>query len=113
MNEINRNDVIIGLIADDRMNEIYPKFFMNAITDKCLSECLKCVNYGNQYVFKTQKGCNAITIINQTNIIDCNIQKLKKQKKNLLGHINQQVQEIQEKYLGNGRYFSQILKEFR
>ena len=50
---VNNYDVIIGPIADDRMNNSVESFIANALTDEGLEACLKAVNYGQQYVLKT------------------------------------------------------------
>lgn len=113
MIDINKHDVIVGLTADDRMNEIYPKFFVNAITDNCLSECLKCVDYSKQYVFKTQRACDAIRVVESKKFKDCDIKSIKSMKKKMLGHLSQQIENLQEEYLGKGLNFSQILKQYK
>jgi len=57
-------NIIIGAIADDRMNEALPAFLTNSIFsigDKRLFECLTLVKLGDQFVLKN--NTNGLTFI--------------------------------------------------
>lgn len=56
-------DVVAGVIADDRMNEAIRRFLNNGLTDAALLQCLKSVDYGFQYVLKSEKACDCIKIV--------------------------------------------------
>lgn len=60
----NSYDVIIGPIADDSMTKVMSYFRQNIITDKVLSECVKTVDLGIQYVAKNDFACSKIDILN-------------------------------------------------
>lgn len=69
-------DVIIGAIADDRMNEAMQRFTNYGLTDEGLIACLKSVDYGNQYVAKTNYACSKIEIISERMIMDNEIDNI-------------------------------------
>ena len=48
-------DVVVGLIADDKISEVYESFLDGNINSVVLAESLKLVNYGRQFVIKNQK----------------------------------------------------------
>lgn len=56
-------DFIVGPIADDNMNEVMKMFMDAQITDVAMCECIKAINYGTQYVAKTERGCSAIEVV--------------------------------------------------
>lgn len=112
VNSINGYDVIVGKIADDRMAYVYKRFIENAITDIALVEALQYVNFGDQYVFKTQKACDRIKIVS-TQRISAEEQKLLKHEKNLtIGNLEEIVENIRVRNLKNGRYIHEVLEKF-
>ncbi len=65
LKKLNHYDVVIGDIADDRMNMAIERFAEYALTDAGLTACLQYVNYGKQYVAKTDFACSKIDIIDE------------------------------------------------
>lgn len=61
--ETKNNDMIIGLIADDRMSKVFAEFLSGALTDVALANCLNFVQYGNQYVLKNERAVNSLSYI--------------------------------------------------
>ena len=61
--EINNADLVVGAIADDRMNDALRRFMSNGLSDEALIQCLRSVDYGYQYVLKTPKACSCVEII--------------------------------------------------
>lgn len=111
-NKIDKSDVIIGLIADDRMNVVFPMFFDNTLTDKALIECLKYVKHGQQVVFKTEKACKALKIKSEQSIKSFDLAELQADKKEKLKYMTNDLDAIRLKYIRDGRYFYEILEEF-
>lgn len=68
--QIDNADIIIGPIADDRMNTAVARFAEGALTDIGLLECLRHVDYGIQYVAKTEFACSKIDIISEREIYE-------------------------------------------
>lgn len=56
-------DMIIGPIADDRMDRVFAEFLSGAMTDTALSNCLSYVQYGNQYMIKSQEAVSCLKCI--------------------------------------------------
>lgn len=67
-NIANNKDIIIGPIADDNMTMIMEQFVDETITDKTFMECIRCINWGSQYVAKTKRACEQIEIIKKEKI---------------------------------------------
>lgn len=106
---INSYDLIIGVIADDSMTTVLTEFYNDALTDSALLEALQYVQLGNQYVLKTEKTCNQVKILKESNITI--------QERNSLNHeaiqrrnsMQQVIRNIRAKHLRDGRYFSEII----
>ena len=110
--DIDSNDVIIGLIADDEMFDAFNAFLANSITDLGLAYCLSKVQLGHQYVFKTDKACKQI--------IYKDIRYLSRDERQALQCFHDKI--VQDKlgvvdYASNnifdGKRLGQILKEFK
>ena len=56
INYINSHDIIIGLIANDKIGNCYSMFLDNYITNEALCKCLSYAKFGNQLVIKNQKN---------------------------------------------------------
>lgn len=111
--DIDGHDVIIGLIADDRMAQVYSNFLNNFYTDKVLIDCLSYVKHGNQYVFKTVKACNHIKILKQCHLEEN--EKLKYYRKIMTQRkeFNTAIERIRLKYLHDGLFAQEILETYR
>lgn len=55
--KVSHADLVIGAIADDRMSDALRRFLFNGLSDEALIQCLRSVDYGYQYVLKTEKAC--------------------------------------------------------
>lgn len=108
---LNRNkDLIIGSIADDRINEAINAFIDISITDECLLEYLKHVDSGTQYVTKTNFACSKIEIVSQETLdmkkrIQCN-----EIRKELRKQHYETIQRININYRRKGKIFDELLK---
>lgn len=60
---ISHADLVVGAIADDRMNDALRRFLSNGLSDEALIQCLRSVDYGYQYVLKTPHACSCTEII--------------------------------------------------
>ena len=52
---INSHDIVVGLIADDKISDVYIEFLSGHMNSRVLSESLRLVKYGRQFVVKNQK----------------------------------------------------------
>ena len=104
-------DVLKGYIANDRMFVVLDRFFDGEITDIALVESLSALKLGVQYVAVTQKGCDAIKIINEYKLTEAQKNKLiLKSEENRLTGISL-ANEICRKYRREGKYFDEFIKE--
>ncbi len=74
LHKLDRYDVIIGPIADDKMREAMAAFIDNALTDKGLERCLSNVDFGLQVVAKTRNACKKIEIIEEKRLTTLELQ---------------------------------------
>lgn len=104
-------DVIVGPIADDRMNEAMQRFSDYALTDKGLNACLKAVDYGVQYVAKSEFACSKIEIISERSIFGKeadDIRKFTEQKRKESRDI---VKRSAMQYQRQGEYLNEIIQK--
>ena len=102
-------DIVIGLIADDRMFYVMDQFFENYITDIALIYSLKALNLGKQYVCKTNNACKNIKIEKEIELSYFEREIIKEVAiKNRLNGINY-AKEICKNYRRVGKYFDELL----
>lgn len=103
-------DIIFGKIADDRMSEAIERYSAFGLTDKGLKACLETINYGIQYVAKTQFACQQIEIVSQHKLY-------KEELDEAVHYSNKKREEGQEivnrmayKYVGDGEYLKSLIE---
>lgn len=104
-------DLVVGPIADDRMNEAIRRFEENGLTDIALMHCLDSVDYGEQAVAKTPFACQQITILTERVIYG-------KEAENALQFSDEKrkegqnvVNEMAARYNRAGKFLSEIIEE--
>lgn len=105
-------DLIIGPIADDAMNEVMNSFIQGSITDKAFLECIRGLDYGYQYVAKTEDACSYIEILKKTALRGQELQRavdISKQRREE-GHTV--AETMQKLYRREGRYLDELLNSF-
>lgn len=113
LKELQKYDIIIGKIADDRMNAAMQRFTDYGLTDEGLITCLQSVDYGNQIVAKTPYACSKIEIINEREIFGKEIDDIRKyavQKREESKYI---VQEMTKRYQRKGLYLNEIIDNLK
>lgn len=111
--QIDNYDVVVGLIADDKMMFVYMQFIAGVITDKALIACLQQVKLGKQYTFKNDAACQAITIVRSERITNQMKTLCKKEKQSTLLSINNTVDYLIRTYRRQGKYIDEILEMFK
>ena len=106
-------DVIIGPIADDRMNTAIKRFIENGLTDKGLEACLKSVNYGYQFVLKTPFACDKIEIISSYELSEKEKEDIFAYNKKLKEDGDEVIRQITTDYLRDGLYLAEMIEEER
>lgn len=103
-------DMVIGYIADDRLYTELTRFFNGDITDTALMNCLVALDLGKQYVAKTQKCCDAFSIISESNIYPMELVALQKKATIRRKESYALAREIEKQYRREGKYFDEILR---
>lgn len=111
--QLDAHDVLIGLIADDKIAQSYNRFMEGLVTDKVLIECLKSVKYGKQYVIKSQKACAALELMDSYKLT-------KEQRDNSLVWGRTQKEQMgrimtsaSKAYRREGKFIDELLEGFR
>ena len=104
-------DILIGPIADDRMNEAMNRFSEYALTDKGLLACLKSVNYGNQYVAKTEFACSKIEIIEKKILRGKELDDIRQYTQKKRNESRDIVVSMAQKYQRDGRYLNEMIQQ--
>lgn len=103
-------DVIVGLIANDRMYQVLTDFFEERITDRALLGSLSALKLGKQYVAITQKACDKISIISSRELSSLELMFLKEtsivRRHEGLSIADKAVKEHRR----DGLYFDEILR---
>lgn len=110
-NMLDRYDVVIGSIANDRMFYVLDNFFLGNITDAALVNSLSALQLGQQYVCITQKACDKVRIEKEI--------PLSYLERRCLQDVSEQnrargvslANDICKSYRREGRFFDEILDE--
>ena len=109
-------DVIIGIIADDKMTQALQRFFMGELCDAALIEAMQKVSLGKQYVAKTKEACDKthIKILQESPLTYEEIKQAKaiSQNRNLI--LDQLFRQLNTRYrrAQNVKYFDEIIEEW-
>ncbi len=103
-------DLIIGYIANDRMYVELARFFNGTLTDTALINCLSALDLGMQYVAISQKACDQIKVLRETELSQLELLALRDMSKRRRKEGIALADEIEKKYRREGRYFDEILR---
>ena len=110
------NDMIVGLIADDKMTQVMNLFFGGIMCDKAFLDALRYVKLGKQYVLKTDKACEKgrFHIQSEHKLTDAEIKLIRAQNTNRVNQLNHLIDQIQTKYrrAQDVKFFDEILEEW-
>lgn len=109
-------DIIIGVIADDKMTQVMNMFFAGTMCDKAFIEALQYIKLGNQYVLKTELACDErrMKIRNKYKLTDDELKLIYLQNTNRKNQLNNLINQIQTKYrrVQDVKFFDEILEEW-
>lgn len=105
-------EIIIGPIADDNLYATMQAFINEEITDKVLLECIRCINYGEQYVAKTKEACRQIQIISAEPLDMSKHMEYQRLTNDRRQEAREKVREIRRQYRDQGMYLDQILEKY-
>lgn len=108
---IERSDVIIAPIADNQMYDTINRFAQGEITDEQCIYALSATNLGKQYVLKTQKAINQLTLIDHMFLCDQEKRDCLKAKKDNSNIGKDKAQLSIRQYARKGLYIYELFKE--
>lgn len=111
LQKLKNYDVIIGPIADDRMNEAMQRFSDYGLTDKGLIACLASVDYGNQYVARTDFACSKIDILDTRILKGRELADVRQYAEQKRGESRNVVNAMARKYQREGLYLNEIIEK--
>lgn len=111
LNKMDKYDVIVGAIADDRMNEAMQRFSDYALTDKGLQACLQSVDYGMQYVAKSKFACSKIDVISERAIYGKEADDIRTYTMQKRAESRDVVRQAAMKYQRQGEYLNEIIEK--
>lgn len=107
------HDVVIGAIADDRMNDAVWEYSNYALTDKGLAACLSFIDYGYQIAAKTENACKAIRIVSSRDIFGKEADDIRRYTEQRRIMSCNAVTEMKKKYQRDGVYLNEIIDQER
>lgn len=111
IDRIEKADIIIAPIADNKMYDLIDEYVTGVITDLQCINSLAATDLGNQYVIKTNKALNQLSMIEEMFLSNSEkdhyyIARLEKSKVGL-----DKVKLARIKYRGQGQYIEEALNE--
>lgn len=110
LEKINKADVLIGPIADNKMFEVMSKFSNGEITTVEAIHALSASRLGKQYVVKSQKALDKLTFLDRLYL--CNDEKkesLRESKEEEL-IIQNKLDFAKREFRGQGQFIDEVLK---
>ena len=104
-------DIIIGPIADDRMNLAISSFVNQALTTDGLKGCLQYVDYGFQYVLKTPEACKLAEIVDSQKITVRDLEYIREYSEKQRENSFNVVKNMINKYQRQGLYLNEIIQK--
>ncbi len=109
-------DMIVGVIADDKMTQVMQLFFSSQMCDMAFIEAMKYVKLGKQYVLKTDEACKMerFHIIKEYKLTDAEKKLIVSQNTNRTNQLSSMIAQIQKKYrrAQDVKFFDEIIEEW-
>lgn len=107
--KVANSDFVFAPIADNKLFEVIDSFINREITDKQCLYALSATHLGYQYVLKTQKALDNLTILNH--LYYCAVEKSLYNKEAEVESMTSQNKAIiaRKKYKDTGKYINEIL----
>ena len=110
IDKIEHTDIIVAPIADNEMFKIIDSFGRSEITDEACIHAISATNLGIQYVFKSDKACKYLDVLDRLYLCEKEKSDYLKQKDVLSQDgVNKARLAIVE-YRRKGKYFDEIFK---
>lgn len=110
-------DVIVGLIANDKMFQLLERFYDGTLCDKALIDGLSRVKLGNQYVLKTPEACRTerLQILSERQLSAKERKLALAQSEQKLNQMSGFIGELQRRYrrAEHVRFFDEIMEDWK
>jgi len=108
-------DLVIGTISNDNYYSTMNAFIRNLLTDFVALHVVQIMDYGNQFVLKSDKACRQISFIGSELITAEELEKHRTQKAVERDNMEELVEDIRVRLHSsdNGKLFAQIVEEVR
>lgn len=111
LEKMEQYDVIIGAISDGGILNAINSFSNGEITDEGLFAVLSHVDYGQQYVAKTDFACDMIDILHSHKITKEEKKAIRQYSKEKRQERKGLIEMIEDEYSNKGMYIDEIIKE--
>lgn len=108
--KVEESDVIIAPIADNRMFDIIGEFVDNTITDEQCKHALAATNLGHQYVLKSNKSIQQVTLLKEMYVCKKEKEYCTNQRMTLSNNGFQKVKLARIEYKNKGEYLEELLR---
>lgn len=109
-------DMIVGIIADDKMTQVMQLFFNGQMCDKAFIEAMGYVKLGRQYVLKTDEACKKTRfhIVNEYRLTDADKKRIMAQNTNRADQLSGMINRLQIRYrrAQDVKFFDEIMEEW-
>ncbi len=105
-----KNDVITGKIANDRMVVVLDWFFNGFISDVGLLMSLQALGLGDQYCALTSEACNHVKVISEKALSANECANLRAKSENQRSLAVRMVDRIRLEHRRDGSFFSEIIE---
>lgn len=109
-------DMIVGIIADDKMTQVMQLFFNGQMCDMAFIEAMSYVKLGKQFVLKTDEACmkERFNILNEYKLTDADKKMIMSQNTNRANQLSGMINQIQTRYrrAQDVKFFDEIIEEW-
>lgn len=110
---MNQMDVVIGPIADDKMADAMRAFQNGQLTTDGLLYCLHHVQYGNQYVCKTDEACKHIEITSERELTWDEKEQADIYSRTKRTESNGLIREATREFRNKGLYIDELIEDIQ
>ena len=108
INKVENADLVIAPIADNRMFDIISEYVTGTITDEQCIHSLAATNLGMQYVIKTQKALDQLSLIKELYMSKSERARAKNKRMELAKTCMDKVSLARIEYKGKGKYIEEV-----
>ena len=113
MDKVNSYDIVIGAIADDRMNDAVKAYTDYSLTDKGFAACLSSIDYGYQIVAKTEFACESIKILAEHELYGQEADNIREYNQRQRFKSRDVIKDMRKKYQRDGKFLNELVEEMK